>query len=214
MRLTSLLALALVAWLAVASACAFPSQKRQVVWTLETTPDDTRIYNFMGSSSKHMEPRSDYLMDEATIVSLRPERACFHLIVRSEHHVDLHPSQWRVKVNGKAAHVEQREEPDRTFWRTTVRDSETVYSRRTERSETVVTRPVEYERVGGYAVRHAHACAPLAGIPRELRLQIKLPDPIYRDHWGQTYVWELVGGPPSGPPGLPIAEPALANQTQ
>jgi hypothetical protein len=184
-----------------ASACAFPGKARQVMWTPETTPDDTRIYNFMGTTSKHMEPRSDYLMDEATIVSLGPDHACFHLIVRSEHHVDLHPSQWEVKVNGKSAYVEQAEKPDKTFWTTTVRDSEVVYSRTTERSETVVTRPVEYERVGGYAVRHARACAPLAQMPRKLRLEVKLPDPIHYEHWGQTYEWELVGGTQAGPPG-------------
>jgi hypothetical protein len=184
-----------------AAACAHPKKSRTVVWTPETTPEDTRIYHFMADSSRHYEPRSDHLMDEAMIASLSPDQACFDLVVRSRHSIDLHPSQWEVKVNGKLAHVEQRGEADRAFWTTTVRRQETVLTRTSPRGETTITRPVEYEEVGGYAVRRAHLCAPLTGIPGKLELEVRLPDPVFYDHWGQKYEWKLVGGPPPGAAG-------------
>ena len=185
-----------------------------MVWTPDTTPEDTRIYHFMADSGRHYETRNDHLMDEAVIASLGPDKVCFDLVVRSTHEVDLHPSQWEVKVNDVEAYVEQRGEPEKQFWTTTVRRQETVMTRTSPRGETVITRPVEYEEVGGYAVRRAHLCAPLGGtIPRKLVLQVRLPDPVHYDHWGQKYEWELIGGPPAGPAVSPAAPRAATVAT-
>lgn len=186
-RLFAVLALSVFA-----TACSYPKKARAVSAADLANPEATRIYNFMRSSDGHDEQRSDWLMDEATIAVLDGRQACFELTIRSEHHVDLHPSQWHVKVNGVEASVVQEAEPDDHFWTTTVQSMETTYERTTPRGTTTVQRPVEYERTGGYAVRRARACAPLAARPDHLDLEVELPQENYMSDWGQRFSWRLL----------------------
>jgi hypothetical protein len=184
--------LAVLALYLLMPACSYPKKARAVTAADLANPEATRIYNFMRSSDGHDEVRSDHLMDEATIAILDGRQACFDLTIRSEHAIDMHPSQWHVKVNGVEAQVAQVEDPEKEFWTNTVQRMETTYERTTPRGTTTVQRPVEYETTGGYAVRHARACAPLASRPDHVDLEVELPQENYRTDWGQRFSWRLL----------------------
>ena len=175
-------------------ACSYPKKARTVHVADVADPEATRIYNFMRDRGGIEETTHDWLLDEATIETLTARRACFDLTIRSRHSIDVHPSQWRVKVNGVDAEVVQREEPDKQFWTVNERTTETVYERTTPRGTTRVERPVEVERTTGYAVRQARACATLASRPSELELEVVLPQPGGMSNWGQRFAWRLTGG--------------------
>lgn len=172
--------------------CSYPQKARVVHVANLGDPDATRIYNFMRSTDGRDEMRVDYLMDEAAIEVLDGTRACFDLTVRSRHAIDIHPSHWRVKVNGVEAEVVQRDAPEQSFWTVTGQRMETTYERTTPRGTTRVQRPVEYESTSGYAVRRALACAQLASRPTQLDLEVELPQENYQSDWGQRYSWRLL----------------------
>lgn len=172
--------------------CSYPQKTRVVHVTNLSDPEATRIYNFMRSKNGNEETRADWLMDEAVIEVLDDTRVCFDLTIRSRHAIDLHPSQWNVKVNGVPAHVVQRAEPEKEYWTVTYERMETTYERTTPRGTTRVQRPVEYEATSGYAVRRAQACAPLASRPSQLELEVELPQENYDPNWGQRYSWRLL----------------------
>ncbi|HLU65634.1 MAG TPA: hypothetical protein VKZ63_05135, partial [Kofleriaceae bacterium] len=179
--------------LAVAGGCSHQKQTRTVRVADLGNPESSRIYNFMNATSGEVETRSDHLMDEAVIAELDSSKACFHLIVRSEHSIDVHPSQWEVKVNDVVAHVEQDGEADQKFWDTTYTRMETAFVRESPRGTTEVRRPVEYEGVGGYAVRRARLCAPLDKPAGTLTLEVVIPGAGPGDmDWGQVFEWRLM----------------------
>ena len=108
-------------------ACLGSYQERSRSISLASIKDleATRIYNFMGrriyGQGLRLESRNDFLMDEVAIASLDRAQVCFDAIVRSEHGPDLHPSQWRIRVNGQPAAAAERSPANNTFWTTTER---------------------------------------------------------------------------------------------
>ena len=185
-------ALATLALFHLVTACSYPKKAKTVRVADLGNPAATRIYNYMRDSGGIDETRVDHLMDEATIETLDATRACFDLTIRSTYSVDVHPSQWQVKVNGVTADVVQREDPDKELWSYTEQRMETTYERTTPRGTTTVQRPVEYEGTTGYVVRRALACAPLAARPSALDLEVELPQANYMSDWGQRYSWRLL----------------------
>jgi hypothetical protein len=172
-------------------ACSYPSKARTVRFADLGNPESTRIYNFMRDTGGHVETQKDWLMDEAAISTLAANEACVDLTVRSMSSIDLHPSQWNVKINGTAAAVTQSADPVTDSWTYSYQTMETTYERTTPRGTTTVEEPVTREGTAGSAERRARACAPVSA-PTKLVVEVELPQPNGMSDWGQKFEWKLI----------------------
>lgn len=190
---SSMLPSLLLTALSSVAACSYHAKGRTISATAIGDPDATRIYNFMRSRDGHDETRDDDLMDEATIASLAPGQVCFDLTIRSRTLIDLHPSQWRIEVNGVPGTAEEIAPRSSEVYTSTITSQEVVLEKTTPRGTTTITAPVEREVTLGYATRHARACAPEDARSGKLRLRVELPQNGADPNWGQVYEWTLRG---------------------
>jgi hypothetical protein len=176
------------------AGCSYKSKSRVVSLAQIGDQGATRIFNFMSTSAGEEERRDDNLIDEAVIASLQPGQACFDLTIRSTLGVDVHPSEWIVKVNGASGTVEEIAAKNTETWERSYTSEEVVMRKTSPRGETTISRPVEHTTHDGYTVRRARACAPLSSAPvGKLRLDVELKHPFGDEDWGQIYEWELRG---------------------
>jgi hypothetical protein len=175
------------------AACSYKSKSRVVSVSQIGDQQATRIFNFMSTSGGNEETRVDDLIDEAMIASLQQGQACFELTIRSTLAVDVHPSEWIVKLNGASGTVEEIAAKDTQTWEGSYTSEEVVMRKTSPRGETTISRPVEHTTHDGYTVRHARACAPLAAPASKLRLDVELKHAFGDEDWGQSYEWDLRG---------------------
>jgi hypothetical protein len=190
--------LLLIVLVAVIAGCSYRSKARTVSVAELGNPDATRIHNYMSTRGGENETFMDSLLDEAVIVTLDPQQACFDLTVRSTLTADVHPSQWEIEVNGRRGSAIELAEKDSSTWTSTVTSLEVVRERTTARGTTTVTAPVEREVTRGNVVRYARACGPSPGSTGTVKLRVVLPSGSSSlPNWGGTFEWNLVAAPPA-----------------